>query len=50
LRPTGGRAAWRVKSSYCWPKTKGERALRHQDMVAIGVLPVLIRFLDGEDF
>ena len=31
-------------------ENKGERALRHQDMVAKGVLPVLIRFLDGEDY
>ena len=28
----------------------GERTVRHQDMVAKGVLPVLIQFLKGEDY
>ena len=28
----------------------GERTVRHQDMVAKGVLPVLVQFLKGEDY
>ena len=31
-------------------ENNGEATVRHQDMVAKGVLPVLIKFLKGEDF